>query len=90
MDGQISEPIATNQGVRQGCGLSPTLFNIYINKVIKEWKKEMCGTNGIQLKNKSTIKTVLYADDQVFITKSKEELQMAAHRLNNIAKKYNI
>jgi hypothetical protein len=79
MDGQISEPIATNQGVRQRCGLSPTLFSIYTGKVTEEWKNGMCDTNGIQLKNKSTIKTVLHADDLVFITKSKEELQMAAH-----------
>jgi hypothetical protein len=26
----LSEPIPTNKGVRQGCGLSPILFNIYI------------------------------------------------------------
>jgi hypothetical protein len=37
--------------------------------MITEWKEEMNGTNDIQLKNKSTIKTVLYADDQVLISK---------------------
>jgi len=30
-DGIFSEPIYINKGVRQGCGLSPVLFNIYIN-----------------------------------------------------------
>jgi hypothetical protein len=43
MNGQISEPITTNQGIRQECRLSPTLFNIYMNKVIMEWKEEMSG-----------------------------------------------
>jgi hypothetical protein len=57
MNDEISEPITTNQGVRQGCGLSPTLFNIYINKVIKESKE--WGANEIQLKNERTIKTSL-------------------------------
>jgi hypothetical protein len=47
-------------------------------------------TNGIQLTYRSTVKTVLYAGDQVLITKSEDELQMAAHQLNNNAKKFNL
>jgi hypothetical protein len=34
----LSEPIPTNKGLRQGCGLSPILFNIYINKSVQEFK----------------------------------------------------
>ena len=32
----LSELISINKGVRQGCGLSPVLFNIYINKIVQE------------------------------------------------------
>jgi len=34
----ISELISINKGVRQRCGLSPVLFNIYINKITQEFK----------------------------------------------------
>jgi hypothetical protein len=45
---QRSENIKTNKGVRQGCGLSPILFNIYINRLVKEWKAKT--KSGIQVK----------------------------------------
>jgi hypothetical protein len=36
------------------------------------------------------IQTILYADDQVIIAKSEDELQMAVNELNRIAKKYDM
>jgi hypothetical protein len=30
--------IKTNQELKQGCSLSSTLFNIYIDDMIKKWK----------------------------------------------------
>lgn len=39
--GEISEPFLIKTGVRQGDGLSPLLFNIVLDKVIKEWEKEL-------------------------------------------------
>jgi hypothetical protein len=47
LNGQISEPIIINKGASQGCGLSPSLFNIYIDRIVKDWKQAI--TNGIQL-----------------------------------------
>ena len=43
----ISEPLHINKGVRQGCGLSLVSFNIYINKIIQEFKVMI--KKGIQL-----------------------------------------
>ena len=59
----ISEPIHINKGVRQGYGLSPVLFNIYINKIIKEFKTVI--KKGIQLNDRKLVNTILYADDQI-------------------------
>jgi len=39
----ISEPIHISKGVRQGCGLSLLLFNIYISKIILEFKTDKEG-----------------------------------------------
>jgi hypothetical protein len=60
----ISEPIYINKGVRQGCGISPVLFNIYINKIIQEFKTLI--KKGIQLNNKKLTNILVNADDQIF------------------------
>ena len=82
----ISELIHINKEVRQGCGLSPVLFNIYTNKFIQEFKRVI--KKGIQLNNRKLVNTILYADDQILITTSEDELQIMAYHLNLIARKY--
>ena len=84
----ISEPIHISKGVRQGCGLSLVLFNIYIyiNKNIQEFKRVM--KKGIQLNNRKLVNTILYADDQILIATSEDELQTLAYHLNLRARKY--
>ena len=69
----ISEPKHINKGVRQGCGLSPVLFNIYINKIIQEFKTVI--KKGIQLNNRKLVNTILYADDQILMATSEDDLQ---------------
>ena len=43
---------------------------------------------GIQLNNRKLENTVLYAEDQVLMATSEDDLQTMAHHLNIIARKY--
>ena len=82
----ISEPIHVNKGVRQGCGLSPVLFNININKIKQEFKTVI--KKGTQLNNRKLVNTILYADDHILMATSEDDLQTVAHNLNLIERKY--
>ena len=84
----ISEPIHINKGVRQGCGLSPGLFNIYINKIIQEFKTVI--KKVLQPNNRKLVKTILYADDQMLMATPENDLQTMAYHLNLIATKYKL
>jgi hypothetical protein len=66
-------PLKVNQGLGQGCGLSPILFDRYINKVLEEWK--LTNPKSIHLGNNKYINTILLADDQVLLTENEEHLQ---------------
>ena len=61
-----------SRGVRQGCSLSPTLFNIYINELAKTL--EQSTTPGIKLAD-TEVKCLLFADDLVLLSPTKEGLQ---------------
>jgi hypothetical protein len=50
----------------------------------------MVVNQGIQLTNRETINTMLYAGDQILMTTSEDELQTMAYRLNLIPREYNI
>jgi hypothetical protein len=88
MEERYSKDIKINQGVRQGCSLSSTLFNIYLDDVIREWKTE--NNPEIWLKETAALNTLLFADDQIIIRESEDELQRSTFYLNNICKSYNL
>lgn len=76
-----------NLGVRQGCPLSPTLFNIYLDAAIAEWQAQL----KYDFKVGSTIlNTILFADDQVVFADKEDKLQLALFQLNKTMSKYNL
>jgi len=66
--------------------LSPVLFNKYINRIIQEFKTLI--KKGIQQNNRKLVNTILYADDQILMATTEDDLQTMAHHLNLIARKY--
>ncbi len=61
------------RGVRQGCSLSPTLFNIYINELAEALDRSG-SIPGLALHD-SEVKCLLYADDLVLLSPTAEGLQ---------------
>lgn len=88
MDHLKSKSFLVNQGIRQGCSVSPTLFNIYLDDALRVWKREC--SDGIHLGNGNYVNTLLFADDQVLIARNENELQKNAHILSNILEDYNL
>ena len=66
-----SDPFVVSQGVRQGGVLSPFLFNIYVDDLIKQL--ELSGT-GCRV-NEGYIGAILYADDLLLLSASIYGLQ---------------
>jgi len=79
--------VEINKGVRQGCPLSPTLFNIYLDEIITKWQNQ--DITGIKLSKNRQLSTLLFADDQVIIADTEDNLQKAAYKLNDNRIRFN-
>ena len=84
----ILEKIYINQVVRQGRNLSPALFHIYIDDLLRNRKHK--ADDGILLKRNLYLNTLLFADDQVVIRDYEDKLQKYVYILNQMCKDYNL
>jgi len=73
---------------RQGFCISPTLFKIYIRKVLDEWKRK-CHGMGVPLEN-ITLYTLQFADDQVVLAWGKEDLEYMTRNLKETYEKWGL
>ena len=64
--------VEINKGVRQGCPLLSTLFNIYLDEIITKWQNQ--DITGIKLSKNQELTTLLFADDQVIIADTEDNL----------------
>ena len=63
---------SVEQGVAQGCSLSPILFSVFINDLLKDVEQAELG---IQLSSGKRVGGMLFADDFVGVSDSRESLQ---------------
>jgi len=75
----ISHGFMPTKGLKQGCCLSPTLFKIFLEQALNEWKQK-CRTMGLPL-NENTLYTLSFADDQVVISQDYEDLEYMTRKL---------
>ena len=82
--GRVMNPISSNLGLKQGCPLSPLLFDLYINDIAKYLDKDSKEPN-ITLQG-TEITHFLYADDLVIVSPTKKGLQDKLDNLSQFAK----
>ncbi len=85
IDGEESEPCKVGRGVRQGCPLSPLLFNIYIEELMRE---ALEGEHGGIKAGGISVKALRFADDQAMLADSQENLQKLMEGLNDTSEKW--
>ncbi|KAG1697227.1 LINE-1 retrotransposable element ORF2 protein [Nymphon striatum] len=79
----LSEEIEIKRGVRQGCVMSPSHFNLYTENIFRESKDiEGICIGGMNINN------LRYADDTALIADKVETLQKNLDSINQIGKDY--
>ena len=76
VDGEHTRLVPAEQGVRQGCPLSPILFYVFVDELVVMLKARGCGVafnSDDEIRRK--LAALMYADDVVLLAASKEELQ---------------
>jgi len=88
MGNKLSEEFQVTKGLRQGCALAPTLFKIYLEAVLKNWKHK-CHGMGIPIGDE-TLYTLLFADDQVVIAGDRDDSSYMFRKLEEEYEKWGL
>jgi hypothetical protein len=81
----LSMPFKSLVGLKQGCNLSPLLFNLFINDIMEMMQSTSCDAPSLELMK---IPCLLYADDLILISETKAGLQESLNTLNKFTKQW--
>ncbi|BHF72811.1 hypothetical protein SprV_0401588200 [Sparganum proliferum] len=79
----LSQPFGIRSGVRQGCILSPILFNYAIDWILG---RALRGSDGVEFAPGHRLTDLDYADDIALLASSFGDLQSMVSRVNEVAK----
>ena len=80
-----SSTFPSNVGLKQGCNLSPLLFNVFINDFLTETSLHFSHSPFL---NDIPVNALMYADDLVLISKTKDGLQNLLNTLHNFTESW--
>ena len=70
---KITESFLANQGVKQGCILSPLLFNIFLSDIVDQFKDKNC--RPLKIDDSNDLSCLIWADNIVLTSQSEEGLR---------------
>ena len=73
--------------VRQGCNLSPLLFNLFVNEILQELKDNSCEPIKLQQKD---INCLMYADDLLIVSETEAGFNNSLQRLGKYTKRWKL
>ena len=77
VEGQFSQSVCTHVGLKQGCILSPLLFNAYVNDLAPAVE----AAGGVQVAKDLKVSGMMYADDLGMTAPSRQEAQAQCNAL---------
>eukprot|EP00955_Chlamydomonas_euryale_P108515 365856-Chlamydomonas_euryale.AAC.5 len=99
MDGEMGRPFTVKMGVRQGCVIAPTLFNVLVDHILQQPlsqlplnKNSHCLllSRAVHCRQISHIVALLYADNLAVLADSPDDLVVVVGMVDAIAPKYGL
>ena len=86
MNGSIEEWFRTTVGERKGCLLSPTLFNIFLERIMSDALEDHDGK--VSIGGRNITNHLRFADDIGALAEEEQELEALVESLDKICTRY--